>query len=338
MTIDRARDVESLAAAWDAQLSRPNCSAEEREQFRAWIEDDPRNREAFDRLQAALRALRGSVEHPQLRALRETASLVLRRSARRRKWTRSAVIAGAAAALFIVSWLEIAGHGPRAARTASPSHWSTGPRERRTVALSDGSLLTLNASTQLQSEWLPHERRIRLLAGHALFRVAADKKRPFIVTAGGRTVTALGTVFDVNLGENTLSVTLVEGRVTVNGLGSAARHSEIELSPSQQLIAVGDGPEKIRSVDTAVETAWADGKVMFVDEPLLNAVTTMNQYSAQQIVADPQLAEYRINGMFRVGNQESFIDALTAYFPIEARDSGDGRIVLAPRGRKLPRD
>jgi transmembrane sensor len=190
----------------------------------------------------------------------------------------------------------------------------------------------------LESEWLPHERRIRLLAGQAFFRVAGDKQRPFVVTAGGHTVTALGTVFDVNLDDKRISVTLVEGRVTVSGFAGAAGRSELELHPSQQLVAAGDGTAKIRSVDTAVETAWADGKMVFVDMPLLNAVTTMNQYSAQQIIADPSLAQYRINGIFRVGNQESFVDALTAYFPIDARNSGDGRIVLAPRGSASPKD
>jgi len=323
---DSNQDAEALAAEWDARL--PHCSAEERKRFDTWIQRDPRNREAFDRLQAALRALRGSVEHPHLRALRETASLVQRRSIRRRWWQRCATVA--VVALFAAtSWFELTGQRP-AGGFVSVSHWGTGPRERRSVALADGSLLTLNASTQLDTEWLPHERRVHLIAGQALFRVAGDPKRPFVVTAGERAVTALGTVFDVSLEGSMISVTLVEGHVTVRAL-PAARRPEIELRPSQQLVAVGDGPEKIGSVDTAIETAWADGKVIFVDEPLLNAVAKMNQSSAQQIVADPQLALYRINGLFRVGNQESFVNALTAYFPIEARNAANGRIVLVPR-------
>jgi transmembrane sensor len=71
--------------------------------------------------------------------------------------------------------------------------------------------------------------------------------------------------------------------------------------------------------------------VFFTDKALPAAVAEMNRYSAQQIIAGPELSEYRVNGMFRAGNQDGFVSALTSYFPIDAVTDQDGRIVLQRR-------
>jgi transmembrane sensor len=57
----------------------------------------------------------------------------------------------------------------------------------------------------------------------------------------------------------------------------------------------------------------------------------MNQYSTRQIVVNPELARYRINGMFRAGNQDGFVAALTAYFPVDVHEDSQGRLVLEAR-------
>ncbi len=338
------QNVDERAAAWDARLRSPDCSAAERAQFGVWLEADHRHRDAFDRLQAALAAVRAASERPQIRALLESARLVERESLRRQQVTRwviaaSVVLAVAGSALGLFHEYRQRNLGPAQTNTVPVSDgasdtslaWSTGPRERKTVALPDGTLATLNASTRLQTEWLPHERRIKLLAGEVLFRVAKDKSRPFIVTAGNRTVTALGTAFDVRLASDKVQVTLLEGRVVVKGLHTAARQPPLNLEPSQQLIALADQMPTIHQVDVAVASAWADGQVLFTDRALPDAVAEMNQYSTRQIIATSELARYRVNGMFRAGNQDGFVSALTAYFPIDVREDEQGRLVLEDR-------
>lgn len=210
----------------------------------------------------------------------------------------------------------------------------TAATERRTVSLPDGSSVTLNASTRLETEWLDHERRIHLVSGQALFRVAKDKARPFIVTVGDRTITALGTAFDVRLDADKVQVTLLEGRVAVRGVGKAAQQPTLELKPNQQMVALGGELPTVQSVDTTLASAWAEGQLFFTDKALPAAVAEMNHYSARQIVvADPALSEYRVNGMFRAGNQDGFVSAITSYFPIDARPDDEGRIVLKSRSQ-----
>jgi transmembrane sensor len=91
--------------------------------------------------------------------------------------------------------------------------------ERRSITLTDGSTVDLNARSRLRIEFSKKQRRVELLDGQALFQVAKDKNRPFIVSSGDATVRAVGTQFDVYRRTNGTTVTVLEGRVAVYSAG-----------------------------------------------------------------------------------------------------------------------
>jgi transmembrane sensor len=93
--------------------------------------------------------------------------------------------------------------------------YSTDIGERRSITLADGSTVDLNARSQLRVEFSKSERRVELLNGQALFQVAKDKGRPFIVHSGEATVRAVGTQFDVYRKDSGTTITVLEGRVAV---------------------------------------------------------------------------------------------------------------------------
>jgi transmembrane sensor len=110
-------------------------------------------------------------------------------------------------------------------RQRYPSY-ATDIGEHRSLALSDGSTVDLNARSKLRIEFSKDERLVELLEGQALFQVAKDKSRPFIVKSGDATVRAVGTQFDVDRKATGTTITVLEGRVVVYSLarseGSAA--------------------------------------------------------------------------------------------------------------------
>jgi transmembrane sensor len=331
------RESDAQAASWDARLRSHDSTSEDRERFAAWRNSDPQNAESFERLQSALATLRNAADSPQLRGLLESARIVEHRSARFALFGRVAIAASIAVIMGTAAFWLLTRHAPVMLSSESMQYhsrstdtWSTGAGERRTLALRDGSSVTMNASTRLEAEWFDNQRRIRLLAGQALFRVATDPLRPFVVSAGSRTVTALGTTFDVQLRPAALRVTLIDGRVSVGPLQESAVSDVVELTPSQEFEAVADHAPTVRRVDAVAAAAWADGQVIFTDNSLPDAVAEMNQYSPKQIVAAPELARFRINGMFRAGNQDGFVAAVTSYYPIHAREDSGGRIILEP--------
>jgi transmembrane sensor len=105
--------------------------------------------------------------------------------------------------------------------TRAPTY-STAIGEQRLISLSDGSTMELNARTKLVVRYTPSERVIELLEGQALFRVAKDATRPFVVNSGDTRVRAVGTQFDVYKKRTHVIVTVVEGRVAIEGHGTGA--------------------------------------------------------------------------------------------------------------------
>lgn len=331
--IDHIDDIEASAAAWDARLRRASATDRERVAFLAWLRAAPEHQAAHDRLQAALGVLRAQSDLPELSALRDEARIVVRGSRRRR--ITAALSALAATLLLIV------GAGLRTDRGAEISAVLQGGRiyrtalnERSRVILADGSAVTLDSGTRLSARLRKSRRDITLLSGRALFRVAKDPQRPFIVRAGDRTVTALGTVFDVRLAQGKVRVILVEGSVAVRQTRAGRVPAQV-MVPKQQLVETAQAaPLALRTVDTDKALSWVDGQVFFDNETLASAATEMNQYSRLKIVIDPAVAGMRINGMFRTGNQTGFAGALQTTLPVDVRTDDQGRILVSRRGER----
>lgn len=319
------------AAEWDARLRSPHCTDEERAAFRAWCAEDPNHLATFETLQAAVGALRAAEYRPELRALRDAA-----RSHRGEMGRR---IGAAAAVLFVAGLIALPTlsdrlnreHGPpelEVAEAGTSLKYATAVGQRSGITLEDGSVITLNTDSAVDVAYDEARRQITLLRGQALFEVAKDPERPFVVTAGDQQVIALGTTFDVRLNGDEVEVTLVEGSVEVAG----AQAGSIKAPPQPVRLAVGerlvlaavDAPPQVTRIDTEKATLWRDGYVTFDDTLLTDAIQEMNRYSTTRIVADdPALAELKVNGMFRSGHQTRFTEALEEYFPIEARREGN---------------
>jgi transmembrane sensor len=118
--------------------------------------------------------------------------------------------------------------------------YSTDTGERRSLTLADGSTVDLNVRSSIRVEFSNSERRVELLDGQALFQVAKDKERPFIVRSGDATVRAVGTQFDVYRKSSGTTITVLEGRVAVYSDVHQAQNSDGgSLEPSAE-----DAPQR----------------------------------------------------------------------------------------------
>lgn len=328
------------AAAWDRRLRSADCSEADRRDFDAWCAEDPTHAAAFDNLQLGIRSLKDAYnDNPRLRAMRDSARTI---KPAFQPWKIAAgllvVVLGGGAA----GWIITRPSGPvpppqmEASRDAV-SVYQTAVGERTTVVLSDGSKVTLNTRSKLVVGYTPGRRDVTLVSGQAMFEVAKNANRPFVVTAGSRKVTAVGTAFDVKVDARKVDVTLIEGKVRVDpsrpNLIQQIRPDVQRLTPGEQLIASSTtGDVFVRAADVATVTSWRQGAVVFNDTPLSEAVAEINRYAPDPIVVgDPNLAQYRVNGRFRTSEPATFVNALVAYFPVEARTSADGQTVLVAK-------
>ena len=211
----------------------------------------------------------------------------------------------------------------------------TGIGERRTVALSDGSRVTLNTASTVEVAFTRGERRLRLVRGEALFEVAHDTSRPFLVDAGAARFRALGTAFNVRVRPDVVELTVTQGVVAV-----VAGEARVDEGPAARIAAGGGAVVRSGAVaPTALDeqhlrqrTAWQDGVLEFDGESLAQVVGEFNRYRRQPIViGDARLESLRIGGRFEVDEADKFLTALTSSFPIEAITTTDGGVLLVEK-------
>jgi transmembrane sensor len=198
--------------------------------------------------------------------------------------------------------------------------------ERRQVRLSDGSIVTLNTGSLVEVAYTAQRRNVRLLRGEAMFKVAHNAQWPFVVTAGDRDVTAVGTAFVVRVDGPAIKVVLVQGKVKVDPLRPVGlarvipQLSEDDLTPGEQLIAF-EGRRKVTIATADVQRAlsWENGQVIFRDDTIQTAVAELNRYTDTRIlVGDPHILALTVSGVFNARRPEDFVAAVTSFYPIVA--------------------
>jgi transmembrane sensor len=323
-----------LAGEW---LVRVESGHATRAELEAWLAADPANLAAYRDVADAWGALDEMGSAPEMIALRRNAldNAAKRTRDRRRGHTRRslpmAVAAAAAVALMIG-----AGTSLWLATRVEAHSFATAAGERKTVTLSDGSKVDLDQDTALEVRYSRGARDLRLLHGQAEFDVAKDASRPFSVAAGGRTVVATGTLFNVDLFEQRLAVTLLDGRVIVTPEGERDRDRRspetVELKPAERLVVSG-GVQTVLEVNISAEdaVAWKAGKLVFADAPLAEAVQRVNRYAKTRLAVDDPAAALRISGVFDVGDAAAFVSGVTAQLPVDARPGQGGEVRLHRR-------
>ncbi len=306
--------VRAEAAAWVARLQGPNRDAEAERAFRRWMEADPAHAAAFDRATAVWEGIGGAAAGMDV-----SPGEVARRKTRRR-----------AMATMMAAALVAVGGGWLAFRDQV---YVTKVGEQRSVRLEDGSLLALNTDTKVVVHYTKGERDLRLLRGEAQFDVAKNPDRPFIVTAEGQQVRALGTSFVVRDEGETIAVTLLEGKVTVTPVADApakvATAKPVLLTPGERVKVGAASAPKIDHPRLQAVTAWRAGEVLLDDTPLPEAIAEMNRYSETPLRLEGDgLAGLRVSGIFRSGETQAFARTVGAQFGLAVVEQPD-RILLA---------
>lgn len=210
--------------------------------------------------------------------------------------------------------------------------------ERREVALADGSVLQVDPETKMRVNMHDDSRRLVILEyGRALFRVAKDPERPFMVRANGTVARAVGTSFSVETQMQDVIVTVAEGRVAVSvpplpGTNPVAPELAAMLIADQQMTVAGSGASpSVRKVDSKRELAWASGRLVFEHTPLTSVLNEFNRYNQVQMrIDDVQLAERRISGTFNASDPDSFLDFIRTVANVEVVRDNARNLVITP--------
>jgi transmembrane sensor len=332
-------EIDEEAAAWTWRMDSATVTNADRQALEAWLRQDPRHRRAMEELSQVWDALDGlgEAKRDEKIATFTNAARQSLRLGRERWWLAAAAMIVLALAATV--WLKTGSEYQTLA---------TAVGQQRSVTLADGSIVTLNTNTILDTRLRRRVRDIYLRKGEAHFQVAHDETRPFLVHAGDAVVRAVGTQFEVRLRtDQHVDVVVNEGRVEVRaaaaGLGllrsddgilAAKRPAVRAVRAGEQLSAAGDvyAVTPISTQRLSSEMAWREGAVVFDGESLSEAIVEIERYTdARILINDPEIAALRVGGRFRTGDLQEFFDALQSALPVSVRATSNGTILIGAR-------
>ncbi len=333
------QEIVRQAAEWFGRREVGLSPAEE-EEFQRWISADPRHAEQYNQFDETWVLLDGleELEHRQPESFEGSGK---GSGISRRLWFP--VTLAAAAAIAVVF---ILGSRPNPDLVSYAVATEVGGMKK--LELPDGSVIRLNSDTAVAVNLTKEERRVDLQRGEAYFNVAKNRSRPFIVSAAGVSVRAVGTAFNVALRPTSLEVLVTEGKVRVEGLAQGQSVLPVRQGDQEQpaletgqkvVVALHPGgllaPRAIVTGVPAAEAeqalAWQTKLLQFDMQPLSEVVAKFNRYNQHQLViADPELAKRVFGGTLRADNYEALVELLETRFGVIAERSG-GKTILRER-------
>lgn len=326
------------AADWLAKLDRGDLNDEERTQFSEWLAENPENKEDIRQVThmwyglneplSRLAAVDGVEKAGQIAVALFAPALA------RLRGVAIVVCLLIVAALVTGSYLS-------SPPVTVDNYYATAIGETKVVALDDGSEVHLNTNTIVEQSYSHEQRIIRLISGEAIFDVAHDAERPFIVYAADGVIRAVGTRFAVRVAQNNVQVTVTEGRVALARRSDASEsdNNSLEQVVAPVLVSKGETAD-ISRVETSVQQevsemdmierlSWSTGQLVFYDEDLQSVVDEVARYTTVQIkVMDESLKGKKITGILQIGDVDLMLEGVEGALNLETKRITPGLVHL----------
>lgn len=314
------------AEEWVARLSSPDWTEDDRAAFEQWCAQTPDNQRDFERVERLHERVRELSRDAMIAAAAKSARR--RRSAGRAARARPVLWSGLAASMAAVALLATL-----TLREAPMQRYDTRVGERREIRLDDGTRAVLDTDTAIAVRYDGERRALTVERGRVEIDVAQELRRPFVTYAANGTIKDIGTRFQVARQADRVTVTLLEGEVSVATEGSGRAPTVLAPGSQAHYDARGDVAQSPADLDAA--HGWTRGELVFKNRPLADLVAEMNRYSNTRIrLAEPGLDAIAVSGVFHAGDQTALIQALERGWSLRAQRVSERDILLhAPQRR-----
>ena len=355
------------AGEWLLDMKCSAVSPEALDEFNTWMSDDDTHSDKMDLVESVWNALDVLEDDPMtVKTVQE--SIEKEQSGSKRRWLdrlhlnlpKFRYAAAAAVTVLVMGALWLARSG-----APLPVDHQTGISEQRMIYLADGSTAHLDTQTAISIWYDENLRRVELREGQALFSVAHETERPFVVTVGDAAVRALGTEFNVRKkGSGRIAVSVASGRVQVGRKAEILRMDRREDMPAsvpgtvektesarsiadflpaepprlamevvesgqQVIFDASQTTHHVKAVEVHRVSAWQEGRLDFQDASLTEVIDELNRYlETPMVIGDPALADVTISLFFKIKDRKDFLNTLEKVIPIASRTTADGRIII----------
>lgn len=311
------------------QLTGQTGPAEET-QFQTWLTASEANPAYFEKMAEIWSASEGldfeaepdtDAEWSRLRQTLGVEQPVARPTAKIVRMNQVWRLAAAAAVVIAVSLWWLLGRSSDNGLEA-PVNYAAASGKTESISLPDGTLVALNAGSTLTAQaGFGGENRKVQLSGEAFFEVTHDPKKPFIVEAGTASVTVLGTKFNVLAYPESGSIitALTEGKVAFS-----ANNQKVTLTPGMEAVLEKiSGKIQTRQVKANDIAAWRQGKLVFDNVPLVEALGTLGRRYGVSVKIEGDVAGKRLFSTFENEPLEAVIKTLKLTYDLDFQLEND---------------
>jgi transmembrane sensor len=329
--------IDDQASIWLVRLDNGNLSEQSRKELKVWLSVDKRHQVALKAMADVWDGMDEVLLNLDDKNLSEKTLLwpVLE------PMLKPLALAASVSFLAVFLWFAMP-------NDVQKNSYATLIGQQMDATFDDGSIIHLNTNTRIETEFSDKKRIIKLIKGEALFEVAHDPERPFIVYAGDRLVQAIGTKFVVHLKSENIQVTVTDGKVKMSKVALDTKLDDIKalnnttMQKDDVYIAKGEkvivGSNKrpklthMKPENIKRKLAWLDKKLIFENEELFDVIEEINRYDDVKIVLkEPSLHNIRISGRFDLGDSEALIEALELSFNMKSLRLDSNKILLAKK-------
>jgi len=339
-----AAAIREIAHAWHIRLSEFDLSENEKADFQAWLEQDPRHEDAYERavaMASAIRRLsRDQIDPSLLPEKRRRVGLVWRGQRPVSGLARSLRVAPAALVLMALAFIALpflrTQEPPPTISKVKSETYESSVGQHLEISLADGSSVALGPGSEISVVFSPDLRRVIVHRGSAYFDVESDVSRPFKVTSNLVTATVLGTQFDIRHSKDLTRIAVAEGRVSVshplildgNQTSLSTQHI---LSAGQQVAASPKiGFESVLEISPDTIGEWRNDRLVYNGARLAELVSDADRYTDKRVLVaegSEHILDLKISGAFNGRDFETMLATLEAVHPISV-DSSDQNVIL----------
>ncbi|MFT4746101.1 MAG: transmembrane sensor [Congregibacter sp.] len=225
------------------------------------------------------------------------------------------------------------------------SDYETKVGEQSTFFLQDKTRIKLNTNSLVKVTYTNKQRVFELLRGEMHVVVAHNKQKPLSVYAGSNIIQAVGTAFNVELGNEDVVLIVTDGKVLVSDINNMnvapLKLKNVHLSPKSFAVSKGQKAQ-LRATNTSIigsderniasDLAWQQGNLIFRGESLFDAMQEVSRYTDYQFdFGDEDTKSLQIAGLFKTSDISGLLAALESNFSVIFEKVSNNTIILSKK-------
>lgn len=316
------------AIQWLGKLNAGILSSDENQDFINWVNTSSNHRKAYEEMSEVWQATEGMQDLPQFK--QEADDLIQQSqtpSGKKTSW-----LVSIAASFVMAVGILYTQYSPKDS-SIQPERFASEIGETKNINLTDGSKILLNTNTRIEIAFMNSRRAVTLLQGEALFEVASDNLRPFVVDTGNSQVRAIGTAFNIKKQDAETIVTVTEGIVSIERSDSGKpiqANQRVTASRNDRVVVEQHSAMTLEHANIEQELAWVDSQLIYYDTSIDQVINDLNAYLEKPLVLqDTSLMHLKVNGTLNVKDPEQALFALLTSFNLKTIDKGHSREILS---------